>query len=70
MRKGQQVAVHDVFGKCARDGEQTEAVIPDQAEVIKEAKIGDQYHLVVLEGDRNIYNSLKISFLEVNVTYS
>ena len=39
-------------------------------EIAKNALIGDQFHLVILEGARNKLNSIKIFSLEVNITFA
>ena len=47
-----------------------EDIIPEYASILKSTDIGDQFHLIIMEGVRSEYNTIKIPFLEVNITYA
>ena len=45
-------------------------ILPEFAGIAKNAEVGDQFHLVIMETPRKKLNCIKIFSLEVNITFA
>ena len=72
MRNGQQIDLMELFENDDEDtrNQMEDIILPEFSHIAKNAEVGDQFHLVILNKPREKYNCIKIFSLEVNITFA